>query len=919
MLLYDKLKAAPEHLQAFKRPDRCIKCYAKEPDNSVITCLPGEAPLEEGITFDDLDIMLIADHPVKADVDAGFNFINQWGQLLDVLLDNADVKKDRCYLGHAVKCAMHTKNMDNCCVVSCRGYLEKEIKSVKPKVIVTLGYAATHSVLTWSMENLKEAPQEIIEGVISLKENMLRNDNYTLRGKINQFSKGKKASKMFMSLESMRGNVFWSDEFGCYVVPTYHPSACFPGVTKGNSREESSAGARAECIIHDLQLASNIEELQRRVFNKQPVKYSVATTAKQVEDGMEFLCKQRVVAVDLETGGLDFTRDDILCASFSWGVGKALVVPITGEISKDAPEYAAAKKGLYAKCPEIWNPSEKVRVINALKKFLESNVYKVYQNGKFDNKFLRRYGIKVNNFVFDTMIAHHLINENLPHGLEFLTVWYTDMGRYDLELAYHKPNLGCNYSIIPSKVLYEYANRDAAATFRVFLKLHEEIRKDAKLYALFKNQQMMLSEALTDIEYNGVLIDMDAVDAADKELTAKIEVLERELVDKYTPLYNAASGTKDELNLKSNPQIALLLFDKNGLGLTSLKKTGKGAPCVDKDVLKELAKVHEFPEALLALRKLLKFKGTYVRGYKEDGTMTGMASYVDANNYLHTSFYTSLTVSGRLSSRNPNLQNLPAKDNLIRNFLIARPGYKFLEADYKAAEVRVLAYISGDEKLAERCEKGRDIHAETASDVFGIPLHVIEEKRAREEKVPERDIAKSILFGMIYGESAYSLAPKISKTVEECQEIIDKMFAMYPKMHALILKYHRLAKKGLPIVTPFGRKRRLHMNIYKDDTYYKSKINEMLRQAVNSPIQGTASDLTVRSIIRLWHLFRERSIDCRIVLTVHDSILFEFRDDPETLKQVHALIDRVMVYNFPGSTVKFYIDKHESYKWEKVA
>jgi len=262
----------------------------------------------------------------------------------------------------------------------------------------------------------------------------------------------------------------------------------------------------------------------------------------------------------------------------------------------------------------------------------------------------------------------------------------------------------------------------------------------------------------------------------------------------------------------------------------------------------------------------------------------------------------------------PNLQNIP-KDNTIRNLFIPRKGYKFLEADYKAAEIRGLAYASGDKKLLDRCAPGVDIHSETAADIYGVSVKTIMDKKAS-GFCPERDVAKTTIFGVIYGEGAGSLAARLNISKAEAQLFINKLLGTYGNVGKFIRKIKNKAKRGEDIVSPLGRRRRLLAPMYDRDEY-GGKYSAIMRQAVNSPIQGLASDLTVRAIIKIYNKLIEWGVDARIVLTVHDSILIEMHDDEETIKKVNNIIDTCMVYSFPKSRLVFLVDKNEGYCWSK--
>lgn len=911
-----KLLEAPDYLQAFDRPRVCKRCALghclEDDDGNSTACLMGDSPLAEGVELSDVKLMIVGDFPSKHDVEVGFPYIGEQGILLDTFLETAGIDRYELYITYALKCVPLNKDkIDHISLLLCRKYLEEEIKRVQPDVILSVGIAATHSLIDWSPDyKILQEFDDISEAVERIKNKKTINGDAKL---IDTFTRGKTFKDNFLNITERRGSVYDSPEFGCYIVPTFSLYSCIPKSKKRGSEE--SVDSISTCFLHDLKMTQDYEELKLK-SSPAPIKFKVADSldkVKKVAEYVKSLPNDTCIAFDTETGGLDFTKDDILCVSMSWSDCTGVVIPLKGQITPDMKEdYELAKKGLHVKCPDIWNPYEYKEVVKYLNEILQSDNPKILQNGKFDVKFFWKLGIKVNNYIFDTMLAHFLLDENLPHDLEFLSNWYTDMGRYDFELQHIKPNSRCNYSIIPTDILYEYASKDVMATLRVYRELKDELHKHPDLEKLFYTHYMPFQEVMTEIEYRGIKVDLDVAHDLEEKMGKQIEDIEKSIVEKYNDMYHkVCPDSKEEFNVYSLKQLRSLMFD--GLKLPILKTTKEGYPSLDKGVMQELSEHHELPQKIIELRELGKLKGTYVKGFKR-GKPTGLIPLVDDKGFIHTSFLLHGARTGRISSRDPNLQNIP-NDNDIRQMFVPREGYKFIEADYKAAEIRVLAYVSNDPKLIARCKPGVDIHSETAADLFDMPVsEILALKEAGD--CPQRRISKNTLFGVIYGESAYSLAPKINVSVEEAQTFINKLFETYGKVYRFINKTHREAVKNNYVESVFGRRRRLPFYLYTKEDFYV-KYRAMLRQSVNAPIQATASDLTAMALVRMHNRFKRDSIDARVVLTVHDSILVETLDTPTNLALTHKVIDEEMIFSFPKSDITFLIDKDEGYFWEK--
>jgi DNA polymerase-1 len=484
--------------------------------------------------------------------------------------------------------------------------------------------------------------------------------------------------------------------------------------------------------------------------------------------------------------------------------------------------------------------------IAKLKPLLEDpRIRKIGQNLKYDILVLRHAGIEVRGVSFDTMIASYLLNPSKSsHGLDSLALEYLNYKTMTYTEVTGSGKKQIAFSAVDIATAARYSGEDADIALRL-KRVLEPMLKDQGLDPLFHDLEMKLMEVLVDMEFAGIKIDARLLEAMSRELekdTAKIA----------DSIYGLAGS---EFNINSPKQLADILFVK--LGLTPVKKTKTGFS-TNVDVLEELAHVHPLPAEILKYRSLAKLKSTYVDALPiMINPRTGR---------LHTSLNQTVTATGRLSSSEPNLQNIPIRTEVgrkIRKAFIAEHGHSLLSADYSQIELRVLAHMSGDEGLIRTFLEDQDIHTRTASEIFGLPQDEISSEMRRK--------AKAVNFGIIYGISAFGLAQDIGVSNAEAKRYIDSYFDRYPKVRSFIDTTISRAKETGYVTTLLGRKR--FIPELASSSAPVRNFGE--RMAVNTPIQGTAADLIKLAMIKIHSILGARKAGSRMILQVHDELIFE--------------------------------------------
>lgn len=564
--------------------------------------------------------------------------------------------------------------------------------------------------------------------------------------------------------------------------------------------------------------------------------YELVDTKIQRANLISQLFLQKSVCFDTETTGVDVFTAELVGLSFCYEAGKAFYVPL----------------------PE--NRDECLEILKEFKVFFTSTtIEKIGQNIKFDLLMLAMYGIRVEGPLFDTMIAHYLLQPDLRHGMDYLAEIYLNYKtiHYDEMIGGKGKNQPSIRSVDP-ELLKDYAAEDADITFQLKQLLAADLSKN-RLDSLFYDMEMPLVRVLTTMEQNGVRIDSDALKQSSVVLTEEMLQLEQEI--------HQLAGV--QFNVSSPAQVGEILFEKLMLD-NKAKKTKTGQYSTSEDILEKLRSKHPIIGKILDFRGLKKLLSTYI-----DALPTLINPRTGK---VHTSFNQTVAATGRLSSTNPNLQNIPIRDaqgKEIRKAFIPDEGEIFLSADYSQIELRIMAHLSEDPMMIEAFDSGLDIHTATAAKIFKVPLEEVNSDMRRK--------AKTANFGIIYGISTFGLAERLTIPRSEAKELIDGYFETYPGIKAYMDRAILQAKEKGYVETIFGRKRYLS-DINSQNSVVRGYAE---RNAINAPIQGSAADIIKVAMIRIQEQLGQLQLRTRMTLQVHDELNFSVpTDELETVKKL---------------------------------
>ena len=561
-------------------------------------------------------------------------------------------------------------------------------------------------------------------------------------------------------------------------------------------------------------------------------KYETLLTQADLTRWIEKLNEAKLIAVDTETDSLDYMSANLVGISFALENGEAAYLPLQ-------LDYLDAPKTL-----------EKSTALAAIKPILENpDIHKIGQNIKFDESIFARHGIELQGVEFDTMLLSYTLNSTGRHNMDDLAKRYLGHETIEFESIAGKGKGQLTFNQIPLEQATEYAAEDADVTMKLQQVLWLKLQEEPTLVELYKTMELPLLHVLSRMERTGVLIDSDALFIQSNEIATRLTALEEQA-------YELAG---QPFNLASTKQLQEILFDK--LGLPVLQKTPKGAPSTNEEVLEELAYSHELPKILVEHRGLSKLKSTYTDKLPQMVNLqTGR---------VHTSYHQAVTATGRLSSSDPNLQNIPIRNEegrRIRQAFIAREGYSIVAADYSQIELRIMAHLSGDQGLINAFSQGKDIHRSTAAEIFGVSLDEVTSEQRRN--------AKAINFGLIYGMSAFGLSRQLGISRPDAQKYMDLYFQRYPGVQQFMTDICEKAKAQGYVETLFGR--RLYLPDINSSNAMRRKGAE--RVAINAPMQGTAADIIKRAMIKLDEVIRHDP-DIEMIMQVHDELVFEVRSE----------------------------------------
>ncbi|WP_324732683.1 DNA polymerase I [Pseudomonas paeninsulae] len=620
---------------------------------------------------------------------------------------------------------------------------------------------------------------------------------------------------------------------------------------KGQVAKSAKLGSVAPAAdeLFDL-VASAAPQAEPAVVIPASTGYQTILDQAQFDRWLEKLNEAELIAFDSETTGLDAQKAQLVGLSFAVTAGEAAYIPL-------AHSYMGVPAQL-----------DRDQVLAALKPILEDpHKAKVGQHAKYDINILANAStpIEVQGVAFDTMLESYVLDSTATrHDMDSLAQKYLDHSTIRFEDIAGKGAKQLTFDQIALELAGPYAAEDADVTLRLHQTLWAKLEAEPSLAKVLREIEIPLVPVLARIERQGALVDAKLLGEHSVELGDKLVALERQAFD--------IAG--EEFNLSSPKQLGVILYEK--LGLPIISKTAKGQASTAEAVLAELAEQdYELPKVLMQYRSLSKLKSTYTDRLPEQiNPRTGR---------IHTSYHQAVAATGRLSSTDPNLQNIPirsAEGRRIRQAFIAPKGYKLLAADYSQIELRIMAHLAKDESLLDAFRHGRDVHKATAAEVFGVPLDEVSSDQRRS--------AKAINFGLIYGMSAFGLAKQIGCDRKQAQAYIDVYFARYPGVLAYMERTRAQAAEQGYVETLFGR--RLYLPEINAKNQGLRKGAE--RTAINAPMQGTAADIIKRAMIAVDNWLSESGLDAKVILQVHDELVLEVRED--LIEQVREQIKQLM-------------------------
>ncbi|WP_027854281.1 DNA polymerase I [Marinobacterium litorale] len=586
------------------------------------------------------------------------------------------------------------------------------------------------------------------------------------------------------------------------------------------------------------------------------VEYETVLDQASLDVWFERLKQAGCFAFDTETTSLNYMEAELVGVSFSVEVGKAAYVPL-------AHDYVGAPDQL-----------DRNAVLEQLKPILEDEgLKKIGQHIKYDMNVLAKYGIEIRGIGSDTMLESYVLNSTASrHDMDSLAQRYLNVETVSFETIAGKGKKQLTFNQIDLEQAAPYAAEDADITLRLHETLMPRLEAEGDLVNVLQEIELPLVPVLSRMERNGALVDATLLAQQSQEIEKRLAELEKE----------AHELAGEPFNLGSTKQLQEILFEKQGLPVK--KKTPKGAPSTAEEVLQELALDYPLPKVIIENRGLSKLKSTYT------DKLPQMIN--KATGRIHTSYHQANTATGRLSSSDPNLQNIPVRTpegRRIRQAFVAPKGYNIVAADYSQIELRIMAHLSGDKGLLDAFAHGEDIHRATAAEVFKVALDKV--------SADQRRSAKAINFGLIYGMSAFGLAKQIGVGRKDAQTYIDHYFETYPGVQRYMDQTRELAREQGYVETIFGR--RLYLPEINARNPMRRQAAE--RTAINAPMQGTAADIIKKAMVAVDTWLRESGFDARMIMQVHDELVFEVCESEVDafLKQVHPLMENAAKLDVP--------------------
>ena len=595
-------------------------------------------------------------------------------------------------------------------------------------------------------------------------------------------------------------------------------------------------------IYKELEFNAWLQEVPEKKTTTTKVNSSYICISSQdlLEKVIKNASKAKTIAIDTETTGLDYMDTDLVGISLSYKPGEAYYIPINHQ-------------------DDTVNQLKLNVVLDALKPVLESSKNKIIgQNIKFDRNVLAKYGINISSIKNDTMMMSYVLDASATrHNLDALSSYYLNYKTSTFEDVAGKGVKQVTFDQVPIEEATNYAAEDADITLRLYEELNPKLESVASLKKLNDEIEIPLIEVLSEMEQNGAILNSKILSSQSKDLENRIKKLEKKA-------YEIAG---EEFNLGSTKQLREIFFDK--LNYRIIKKTPGGQPSTDEKVLVELAEEYELPGVLLEHRTLSKLKSTYT------DKLPGQIS--ETTGKVHTSFHQAVTTTGRLSSSDPNLQNIPIRTEdgrRIRQAFEPSKGHRFISADYSQIELRIMAHISKDVGLLQAFQEGEDVHSKTASEVFDVAIEEVTADLRRN--------AKAINFGLIYGISAFGLGKQLGISRNLAAEYMAMYFEKYPGVKKYMESTKDFASQNGYVETLFGR--RLYLRDINASNAIRRQASE--RAAINAPVQGTAADIMKIAMIKTHQAIKAENVKAKLILQVHDELIL---DTPK--KEIDSVIN----------------------------
>ena len=610
---------------------------------------------------------------------------------------------------------------------------------------------------------------------------------------------------------------------------------------------ESDAEQLSE-VYKELEFNSWLQEVPEKIVKTEVnSSYICISTEKSLKELIKKASKAKTIALDTETTGLDYMDTELVGISLSYQAGEAYYIPLNHD--DDSVDQLAL---------DI--------VLKELRPLLESSSNKIIgQNIKFDKNVLAKYGVDIASIKNDTMMMSYVLDASATrHNLDALSSYYLNYKTSTFEDVAGKGVKQITFDKVPIEAATNYAAEDADITLRLYEELNPRLEGEASLNKLNDEIEIPLIEVLSEMEQNGAILNSKILNSQSKDLEGRIKKLEEKA-------YQIAG---EEFNLGSTKQLREIFFEK--LKYRIIKKTPGGQPSTDEKVLAELAEEYELPKVLLEHRTLSKLKSTYTDKLPNQVSQS--------TGKVHTSFHQAVTTTGRLSSSDPNLQNIPIRTEdgrRIRQAFEPSKGNKFISADYSQIELRVMAHMSKDEGLLEAFREGQDVHSKTASEVFDVGIKEVTSDLRRN--------AKAINFGLIYGISAFGLGKQLGISRNLAAEYMAMYFEKYPDVKKYMESTKEFASQNGYVETLFGR--RLYLRDINATNAMRRQASE--RAAINAPVQGTAADIMKIAMINMHKAIKTQKSEAKLILQVHDELILDTPKD-EIDKIVSLVTDSMM-------------------------